>query len=211
MHSHLVLDIIGFTSMAGEMSAYKVMEMLNDLYNEFDKLVEKHGVYKVETIGDAYMVVGGAPDVLPNPQLGAQRVALFSLDAMQKVNSFMTKDGERIFIRAGLHSGPVMAGVVGTAMPRYCFFGDTVNMSSRMESTSKKAKIQCSRTTRALLEQAPDYEFDLEQRREGDTVGVHVKGKGIVETWWIKGSTPLKQPRVAKPVDILGMEIGGDP
>lgn len=153
------------------------MEMLNELYTELDKLVEKHKVYKVETIGDAYMVVGGAPDRVPAP-LAAERVALFALDALEFVKKFRTKDGNQIYIRAGLASGPTVAGVVGQAMPRYCFFGDTVNFASRMESTSKKMYIQCAEITSHLLGDAPSMSFDLTKRREGDIVGVDIKGKG---------------------------------
>lgn len=112
-------DIVGFTSLAGEMSPLQVMRMLNELYSEFDKIVEKHGVYKVETIGDAYMVVGGAPDKVPAPE-AAQKVALFALELLEFVKNFRTSKGDRIYIRAGIASGPVVAGVVGKSMPRYC-------------------------------------------------------------------------------------------
>mmetsp|Transcript_11703 Transcript_11703/g.17643 ORF Transcript_11703/g.17643 Transcript_11703/m.17643 type:complete len:741 (-) Transcript_11703:268-2490(-) len=180
-------DIVGFTSMAGEMQPIQVMKMLNDLYVEFDKIVERHNLYKVETIGDAYMVVGGAPDRCTGPEAAA-KVARFALEATKFVKNYRTSTGTRIYIRVGLHSGPVMAGVVGQAMPRYCLFGDTVNYASRMESTSVKMMIQCSDMTRRLLIDAPNHMFHCEERRgEDDEVGVMVKGKGLVHTWWIKG------------------------
>jgi atrial natriuretic peptide receptor A len=161
------------------------MAMLNELYTEFDKLVEKHKVYKVETIGDAFMVVGGAPDRVAAP-LAAERVALFALDAVNFVKDFRTKHGDQIFIRAGLASGPVCAGVVGNAMPRYCFFGDTVNFASRMESTSIRMKIQVSELTYRLLQDSPNMIFELDQRREGENIGIEVKGKGHQITYWVK-------------------------
>jgi class 3 adenylate cyclase len=174
-------DIVGYTSMVGGMSPRQVMKMLNELYMELDILVAKHRVYKVETIGDAYMVVGGAPERVIAP-LAAQRVALFAIDAIDLVRTFRTRDGEQLFIRAGLASGPAIAGVVGKAMPRYCFFGDTVNFASRMESTSKKMRVQCADITCRLLRDAPDVDFHLTKRTEGDIVGVDVKGKGRLVT-----------------------------
>ena len=176
-------DIVGFTSMAGSMRPIQVMKILNELYTELDKLIEKHQVYKVETIGDAYMVVGGAPDRVPAP-LAAERVALFALDAVKFVRDFRTKDGDRVFIRAGLASGPVVAGVVGQAMPRYCFFGDTVNFASRMESTSKKMKIQVAELTYRLLLDSPNMDFTMTKRMDGDIAGVVIKGKGHQITYW---------------------------
>ena len=180
-------DIVGFTSMAGSMRPIQVMKMLNELYTELDKLVEKHQVYKVETIGDAYMVVGGAPERVPAP-LAAQRVAMFALDATEFVRNFRTKGGDRVFIRAGLASGPVVAGVVGQAMPRYCFFGDTVNFASRMESTSKKMKIQVAEITYRLLHDAPNMNFTMTKRRDGDIAGVMIKGKGHQITYWAESA-----------------------
>eukprot|EP00984_Skeletonema_dohrnii_P009306 scaffold3549_cov110-Skeletonema_dohrnii-CCMP3373.AAC.8 len=182
-------DIVGFTNMAGNMRPIQVMKMLNELYTELDKLVEKHNVYKVETIGDAYMVVGGAPSRVPAP-LAAERVALFALEAVNFVRKFRTKDGNQIFIRAGLASGPTVGGVVGCSMPRYCFFGDTVNFASRMESTSKKMKIQVADITYRLLQDAPTASFVMTKRVEGDIVGVQVKGKGHQVTHWIERAGP---------------------
>lgn len=170
--------------MCGEMKPLQIMKMLNELYMQFDKLVAKHGVYKVETIGDAYMVVGGAPHRIPAPE-AAQKVALFALEAMDLVKTFKTSDGDKVIIRAGIASGPVVAGVVGKAMPRYCFFGDTVNLASRMESNSQPIKIQCSDFTSCLLTDAPNYTFDLKRREEL----INMKGKGLTQTHWIQGVT----------------------
>lgn len=191
-------DIVGFTSMAGNMRPIQVMKMLNELYTELDKLTEKHRVYKVETIGDAYMVVGGAPERVPAP-VAAERVALFALDAIDLVERFRTEDGGRIFIRAGLASGPTVAGVVGQSMPRYCFFGDTVNFASRMESTSKKMRIQCAEITFRLLRDAPNRYFELTKRMEGDISGVNIKGKGHQTTYWIETSTPRNKNQKVAP------------
>lgn len=193
-------DIVGFTSMAGAMRPIQVMKMLNELYTELDIICARHKVYKVETIGDAYMVVGGAPDRVPAP-LAAERVARFAVDALDFVRDFRTKDGDRVFIRAGLASGPAVAGVVGTAMPRYCFFGDTVNFASRMESTSKKMKVQCAEITYRLLMDAPGADFVTTKRMEGDVAGVQIKGKGHHITYWIEKYTQRRAGKVAKAID----------
>lgn len=180
-------DIVGFTSMAGEMTPMQVMAMLNDLYTEFDALVDKHKVYKVETIGDAYMVLGGAPDVCPGSD-AAEKVAMFALEALNVVRNFRKEDGTTVYIRCGLASGPVVAGVVGRAMPRYCLFGDTVNYASRMESTSSKMKIQVAELTYFLLMRARNQVFKMRPRMGADGKhGVNVKGKGRVMTYWVDG------------------------
>lgn len=211
-------DIVGFTSLAGEMRPIQVMKMLNELYSEFDKIVEKHGVYKVETVGDAYMVVGGAPEKCPAPE-AAQKVTLFALELVEFVKNFRTSDGDRIYVRAGIASGPAVAGVVGKSMPRYCkyslnfkeyefrhyyfnsqshhlisigFFGDTVNTASRMESTSASNKIQCMDLTQRLLQDAPCFLFHLEERVEDGKKAIAVKGKGMTHTWWVNGVSGLR-------------------
>jgi len=160
--------------------------MLNELYTIFDDLVEKYDVYKVETIGDAYMVLGGAPNVCP-PSEGAEKTAKFALAALQAVRDFRKEDGTRVLIRCGLASGPVVAGVVGRAMPRYCLFGDTVNFASRMESNSSRMKIQVAELTYFLLKNS-NTNFKMTPRIGKDgRHGIQVKGKGWINTYWVEG------------------------
>ena len=185
-------DIVGYTGAAGSMRPTQVMKMLNELYTELDKLAEKHMVYKVETVGNQYMVVAGAPNRVTG-RVGAQRVALFALDAMNFVSKYQTKEGDKILIRAGMASGPTVAGVVGQAMPRYCFFGETVDFASKMESTSKKMKIQVSEMTYRLLLDCVNLKFVMTKRMEGGIAGVDINGKGQQVTFWIEKASPCEK------------------
>jgi len=178
-------DVVGFTKLSSELSPVDVMEMLNEMYSAFDELVEKHKIYKVDTIGDAYIAIGGGPDNCLG-RIGAEKVALFALDAMEVCKGLRAKNKALVRIRAGLASGPVVAGVVGNIMPKFTLFGDTVNFASRMESTSETMRIQCSDTTYRLLNDVNDNEFELAERiDENGEIGVVVKGKGRVQTWFI--------------------------
>ena len=147
-------------------------------------------MYKVETVGNRYMVVGGAPE----PEFAAaaaKRVALFALDAVSFVDSmFRTKEGERLFVRVGIATGPAVAGCVGKATPRYCFFGDAVDVASRMERTSRRSRIQCSEMTCQLLENA-DMKFVLARRTEKSAPAS--MDAGLEDTYWIEKASPCEK------------------
>lgn len=148
--------------------------MLNAMYSIFDTLTERNTVYKVETIGDAYMVVAGAPEKDPNHAEKVCDMALDMVDAIKDLKDPST--GQHLRIRVGVHSGAVVAGIVGLKMPRYCLFGDTVNTASRMESTSAAMKVHVSESTKEFL--GPNYR--VTERGEID-----VKGKGTMKTYWL--------------------------
>nr|XP_055056970.1 LOW QUALITY PROTEIN: atrial natriuretic peptide receptor 2 [Misgurnus anguillicaudatus] len=173
-------DIVGFTSMSAESTPLQVVTLLNDLYTCFDAIIDNFDVYKVETIGDAYMVVSGLP--VRNGKLHAREIAGMSLALLEQVKTFKIRHrpNDQLRLRIGIHTGPVCAGVVGLKMPRYCLFGDTVNTASRMESTGEALKIHMSSATKEVLDEF-GY-FDLQLR--GD---VEMKGKGKMRTYWLQG------------------------
>lgn len=176
-------DIVGFTSLSAESTPLQVVELLNDLYTCFDSIIENFDVYKVETIGDAYMVVSGLP--VRNGNLHAREIARMSLALLNAVVTFTIRHrpNDQLKLRIGLHTGPCVAGVVGLKMPRYCLFGDTVNTASRMESNGEALKIHVSPQTKEVLDTFGTFELEL----RGE---VEMKGKGKITTYWLIGEKP---------------------
>ncbi|XP_058499378.1 guanylate cyclase soluble subunit beta-2 isoform X1 [Solea solea] len=174
-------DIVGFTSISASCSPLQVVEMLNNLYMCFDTRIDSYDVYKVETIGDAYMVVSGLPE--RNGDKHADEIAKMALDLVAAVRQIIVPHmpNHKLQLRAGIHTGPCVAGIVGYKMPRYCLFGDTVNTASRMESTSLPQKIHVSSETYLALVRENVYELQL----RGE---IEVKGKGKMNTYWLIGN-----------------------
>ncbi|XP_039766609.1 heat-stable enterotoxin receptor [Ornithorhynchus anatinus] len=174
-------DIVGFTTICKYSTPMEVVDMLNDVYMSFDHILDHHDVYKVETIGDAYMVASGLPK--RNGHRHAVDIAKMALDILSFMGSFELRHlpGLPVWIRIGVHSGPCAAGVVGIKMPRYCLFGDTVNTASRMESTGLPLRIHVSGSTIAILKRT-QCQFLYEVRGE-----TFLKGKGTETTFWLTG------------------------
>lgn len=175
-------DIVGFTTLCKYSTPMEVVDMLNDIYKNFDHILDHHDVYKVETIGDAYMVVSGLPK--RNGNRHAVDISMMALDILSFIGSFELRHlpGLPVWIRIGIHSGPCAAGVVGIKMPRYCLFGDTVNTASRMESTGLPLRIHVSGSTVAILKRT-DCRFQYEMRGE-----TYLKGRGTEITYWLTGT-----------------------
>ena len=174
-------QLIGFQKISGEMSSKESLNfllMLTQLYTDFDKLALKYQCTKIETIGAYYIVKGPGQDLCGvDEREGVVRIALFALDAMDLVRNYQYK-GVKLQIRAGFASGPVVSGVISNGgLPKYTVFGDTVNFSSRMESTSHPMRIQCPFHTFKLLRNSSEFIFELEEREEKGELGVYVKGK----------------------------------
>ncbi|KAF5301430.1 hypothetical protein FQA39_LY02159 [Lamprigera yunnana] len=173
--SILFSDVVTFTEICSRITPMEVVSMLNAMYSIFDNLTERNRVYKVETIGDAYMVVSGAPEKDVNH---AERVCDMALDMVDAITDLKDPStGQHLQIRVGVHSGAVVAGIVGLKMPRYCLFGDSVNTASRMESTSEAMKVHISHSTKELLPTS----YRVRERGE-----IQVKGKGNMKTYWLQ-------------------------
>lgn len=183
-------DIVGFTEISSVLDPMKISDLLDRLYNSFDALSHYHDVFKVETIGDAYMAVTNLTKKQPDH---CKRIAEFAIDAIRVANQTLVdkEDPTRGFvnIRVGFHSGPVVSNVVGSRNPRFCLFGDTVNTASRMESNSAPNRIHCSGASAELLKiQHPNLRLNPRGT-------IEVKGKGDMETFWVNEDAAVQSQR----------------
>jgi class 3 adenylate cyclase len=169
----LFADIVDFTPLSASMPATEVVNLLNSVFTEFDRLVEQHALEKIKTVGDAYMMVGGLPTARPDH---AAAVANAALD-MQKLQ-FETNDSRPLRLRIGIHTGPVVAGVIGMQKFSYDLWGDTVNTAARMQTHSINDRIQVTAATHACLRD----KYVFEERGL-----IPVKGKGKMHTYFLVG------------------------
>lgn len=174
--SILFADVVDFTPLAQRLPPADVVGILDQLFSQFDALVERHGLEKVKTIGDCYMAVAGVPDPRPDH---ARKAALLALDMRDVVATSVVAGRPGLELRIGINSGPVVGGVIGTKRFLYDLWGDAVNTASRMESHGTPGEIQITRATYELLKD----EFVCRPRGT-----IPVKGKGQMETWYLVGS-----------------------
>eukprot|EP00291_Cryptomonas_curvata_P015467 CAMPEP_0172152354 /NCGR_PEP_ID=MMETSP1050-20130122/793_1 /TAXON_ID=233186 /ORGANISM="Cryptomonas curvata, Strain CCAP979/52" /LENGTH=785 /DNA_ID=CAMNT_0012820671 /DNA_START=143 /DNA_END=2501 /DNA_ORIENTATION=+ len=200
-------DIVGFTTFSSHVEPSDVVMTLNIMYDIFDDICTRTGVYKVETIGDGYMIAAGCPNVSPDSVVRAAETALLMRDAIPRVRSeialqvagiskseYATQWAGSLNVRIGINTGPVFAGVAGKRNPRFHLFGDTVNTASRMESNGLPGQIQLSAATREALEAAAPGRYVMTER--GD---VDIKGKGLMTLHWLtaasaRASSPSPPP-----------------
>ncbi len=174
--SILFADVVGFTPLAQRLPPAEMVGMLDQLFSQFDAIVERHGLEKIKTIGDCYMAAAGVPEPCADHASKAAHLAL----EMRDVVAASTLAGEPgLELRIGINSGPVVAGVIGTKRFLYDLWGDAVNIASRMESHGTPGEIQITRATYELLRD----EFVCRERGT-----ILVKGKGQMETWYLVGS-----------------------
>ena len=169
----LFADLVDFTRLASRIPASEVVRLLNEVFSQFDWLAELHGLEKIKTIGDAYMVVGGLPNPRPDHAIAAAEMALDMQRVIGRVDSL---GGIRLNLRIGLSSGPVVAGIIGSKKFTYDLWGDTVNIASRMESQGELGSIQVSQSTCDLLRET----YVLRERGS-----IEVKGKGEMTTHFL--------------------------
>ncbi|NJK70107.1 MAG: response regulator [Microcoleus sp. CSU_2_2] len=175
----LFADLVNFTSIAARISPLELVNFLNQIFSKFDQLTEKHGLEKIKTNGDAYMVAGGLPVLRPDH---AEAIADMALDMQGAIADFKTDTGEPFQIRIGINTGPVVAGVIGIKKFSYDLWGDTVNVASRMESHGLPG---CIQVTTAVYEQLKDR-YIFEERG-----AIAIKGKGETIAYWLKAKKQL--------------------
>ncbi|MGH3066147.1 MAG: adenylate/guanylate cyclase domain-containing protein, partial [Gaiellaceae bacterium] len=181
--SILFADVVDFTPLSSRLDAREVVDLLDRLFTSFDAVVDRHGVEKIKTIGDCYMVAAGVPRPRDDHAHALVRVAL---EMRECAKSCLAGGGQGdLRLRIGISSGPVVAGVIGKRRLLYDLWGDTVNLASRMESHGVPDMIQITRSTWELVRD----DYATEPRGL-----VEVKGKGKVETWRLVGSAADSAP-----------------
>ena len=181
----LFADLVNFTRISTTMPATKLVYLLNEIFSTFDELSEKHGLEKIKTIGDAYMVAGGIPIERPDH---AEAIAKMALDMLVAIDELNVKLEASFDLRIGINSGPVVAGVIGTKKFTYDLWGNAVNTASRMESHGIPGRIQVSIYTYELLRDK--YEFE-------ERGLIEIKGQGEMPTYFLTG------PKTASDLKIL--------
>ena len=197
-------DIVHFTDISKALTPLKVSQMLDRLYLAFDTVARKHKVFKVETIGDAYLGVTN----LEKKQMDchAKNAALFAIDLVNESSKILIDEEDpskgHINIRVGFHSGGVVSNVIGSLNPRYSLFGDAINVATKMESNSKANRVLCSEAAyKFLMEQAPE----IEVRKRGKLT---IKGKGEMSGYWVGGD--ILAPAKDKHPTASGRRVGFD-
>jgi class 3 adenylate cyclase len=177
--SVLFSDFKGFTALSEKLSPKELVKDLNECFSAFDRIMEKHGIEKIKTIGDAYMAAGGLSRSDSHHVKSVVLAAMDMRDFVEDGKARKIENGQPIFeIRIGVHTGPVVAGIVGVKKFQYDIWGDTVNTASRMESSSEVGKVNISQSTYELLKDDPLFTF----RSRGK---VEAKGKGEMEMYFV--------------------------
>ena len=171
----LFADIVGFTELATRLPPRQLVDMLSDVFGRFDELAARHRLEKIKTIGDCYMVVGGVPDRSPTH---CQQVAEFAVEALAAIAESAAVSGLDLRLRIGMHTGTVVAGIVGRRKYSYDLWGDVVNLASRIQGVAEPNGIQVTDAVRVRLQD--DYLF-------GDPVAVELKGRGTVTSYALRG------------------------
>lgn len=176
----LFADVVGFSRLSKQLLPSQLVQVLEDLFGQFDSLAKKHGVEKVKTIGDAYMAVTGAPQHIDQP---IHRMACFAIDLVQTCQAYAASKGLQLAVRVGMHSGPAVAGVIGSARLCYDLWGDSVNTAQRMEASSEPNAI-------CVSEQV--YYAIRDQFLMASRGIVDIKGQGPTPTYALLAPKPNK-------------------
>jgi len=181
--SILFTDFKGFTQISEMLSAEELVKEINTCFKAFDVICKKYNVEKIKTIGDSYMAAGGLPvhteKSIKNTVLAGIEMAEFIFNRKQKQKN---KDEIRFEMRLGIHTGSVVAGIVGETKFQYDIWGDAVNIASSMENSGKAGKVNISKSTYELIKEDPTFKF--ESRGE-----VKTRDKGIIEMWFVENAT----------------------